>query len=50
MAFCCGQEDDTRTVLGSADPFRFCTTMNSTLDMLRRNVFTAALGSYGAYW
>ena len=43
-------EDDTRTALGSADPFRFCDTLESTLYMLRRNVFTSALGSYGLYW
>ena len=43
-------EDDTRTSLSSADPFRFCITMQDTIDILRRNLYTAAIGSYGLYW
>ena len=43
-------EDDTRTVLAAPSPLRFATTVNSTLNILRRNAYTAMLRQAGLYW
>jgi hypothetical protein len=43
-------EDDTRTVLAAPDGLRFATTVNATVNILRRNAYTAMLHKAGIYW
>ena len=43
-------EDDTRTVLAAPSALRFATTVNSTVNILRRNIYTAMLHKAGIYW
>lgn len=43
-------EDDTRTVLAAPSALRFAADVNSTLNILRRNAYTAMLRQAGLYW
>lgn len=43
-------EDDTRTVLAAPSALRFATTLSSTINILRRNAYTAMLHKAGIYW